>query len=486
MKTMPVVPRLSTNGRACPAPSPVAAVAFSVAITSALAGAACQDYYFLYRPNQRVAVTKMNEMVVKNTDTDILFVVDNSGSMKEEQANLIRNTRLFIEELSTSENAYRVGIVTTDLFNQADGGRLRMEGGDQPYLDRPDPDASDAASQKDQLVARFADTVESLGTGGSGLEAGLEAARRALDKEAYPEVGQYNSGFLRAEADLALIFLTDEDDCSRNDYPDGYSGSDCYEGGSASVDPESYVDALAALKGGSTGVQKVRAALIAGGGLYGENADFVPRGCYLTEQGSSEDCGCWSSSDGDFFCEYLNDYGHPCTDTGACLGGFGQAGSMCSSGTGTCDTHRCEALPGSRYHGFISALGERRIEVGFPRGTYEDSICQNEYDETLLRIARTVVVSSCFSVEEGALGPEHVRLQATHTDQDSGVATERVIPRIDETDLAADCQSCAECSDGAWRYVDERTFCLECDLRKETGDIFSLTFVNEVIGVDDE
>src|SRR5262245_37580237 len=80
----------------------------------------CQEYPFAYRPKQRVAVTSVREIVVRNSDTDILFVIDSSGSMQEEQDNLRRNTRAFIEELSLSENAYRVGIITTDALDDED------------------------------------------------------------------------------------------------------------------------------------------------------------------------------------------------------------------------------------------------------------------------------------------------------------------------------------------------------------------------------
>ncbi len=51
--------------------------------------------------------------------------------------------------------------------------------------------------------------IAKLGTGGCGFENTLEAARRALD----PSLN-VNPGFLRAGALLAIVFLTDEDDCS--------------------------------------------------------------------------------------------------------------------------------------------------------------------------------------------------------------------------------------------------------------------------------
>lgn len=54
----------------------------------------------------------------------------------------------------------------------------------------------------------FAEAV-SQGTRGSGIELGLEAARLAIE-----EPGEVNAGFLRENARLALLFVSDEDDLS--------------------------------------------------------------------------------------------------------------------------------------------------------------------------------------------------------------------------------------------------------------------------------
>lgn len=56
----------------------------------------------------------------------------------------------------------------------------------------------------------FAEMV-AQGTGGSGIEMGLEAARLALSE---PLVATENAGFLRESANLALLFVSDEEDTS--------------------------------------------------------------------------------------------------------------------------------------------------------------------------------------------------------------------------------------------------------------------------------
>lgn len=65
------------------------------------------------------------------------------------------------------------------------------------------PDLPDAAEIFSEMVA--------VGTGGAGFEMGLETARLALSE---PLVSGDNAGFLRPDARLALIFLSDEDDFS--------------------------------------------------------------------------------------------------------------------------------------------------------------------------------------------------------------------------------------------------------------------------------
>jgi len=55
--------------------------------------------------------------------------------------------------------------------------------------------------------------IATQGIDGSGLERGLEAAYRALSS---PLITGWNAGFLRQDAYLALIFISDEEDQSNN------------------------------------------------------------------------------------------------------------------------------------------------------------------------------------------------------------------------------------------------------------------------------
>jgi hypothetical protein len=123
-----------------------------------------------------------------------------------------------------------VGVVSTDMGTSGfpvatcsnpdggDGGCLRnvpspaVAGCDPSYpsfLSRTATD--DAAYPVGELADDFA-CLATLGTAGCGFEQPLDAAHRALLDNTEP--GGCNAGFLRPGSVVALIFVTDEDDCS--------------------------------------------------------------------------------------------------------------------------------------------------------------------------------------------------------------------------------------------------------------------------------
>ncbi len=128
---------------------------------------------------------------------DILLVVDNSGSMIEEQEKLASQFESFIAAFESAQVDYHIGVITTDVQNQAQAGILQ---GEVAYITPDTPNAAEV----------FSENVR-VGTKGSGFEMGLEAARLALTE---PRVSNENAGFLRATASLAIIAFSDEDDLS--------------------------------------------------------------------------------------------------------------------------------------------------------------------------------------------------------------------------------------------------------------------------------
>lgn len=154
---------------------------------------------------------------------DILFVIDNSDTMSEEQVNLIANFPKFIQRIDAIEptlTSYHVGVVSTDLGAgpyEYQGTGPCLPGGDQGKLKHQPQGVGCAVSYPKYLegpklgLAEDFGCIAQLGHSGCGFEQPFEAALKALTEQ------PYNEGFLRANAPLAIIFIADEDDCSAAD-----------------------------------------------------------------------------------------------------------------------------------------------------------------------------------------------------------------------------------------------------------------------------
>jgi hypothetical protein len=188
--------------------------------------AACTDHPLARLEPQPEEQTDKYVPIDVKPKADILFMVDNSGSMKEEQDNLARNFPTFMAELRNIQGGLpdvHVAVVTSDLgAGTLDGSGCHAggQGGLFQGWDKGcgvDPNsrfivASDGEKSKNyqgDLAAVFA-CMAKVGVGGCGYEHQLAAATRALSAPRSPE----NAGFLRDDAYLQIILITDEDDCS--------------------------------------------------------------------------------------------------------------------------------------------------------------------------------------------------------------------------------------------------------------------------------
>ena len=135
-----------------------------------------------------------------NPKVDILFVIDNSGSMTEAQENLSRNAFMFADAISkVSILNYHIGVVTTDMENcSLHCGRLV---GLPRVLDRATPNFVEILSNRMEV-----------GISGSGTEALFGPVQAALGPGLE---NSFNNGFYRQDAFLAVIFITDAMDQSR-------------------------------------------------------------------------------------------------------------------------------------------------------------------------------------------------------------------------------------------------------------------------------
>ena len=325
--------------------------------------------------------------------------------MQDKHDNLVRNANEFVSELTKNSTDYHLGIVTTDIIAPGDQGRLRMVGGGPVFWTSPDASDPSAEAQRQSIVAGFSSTVESLGIAGSFKEAGLGAALAAL-APTDPNVASFNAGFLRPTADLAVIIVTDEDDCSPT--AEGLAAMvawqgevTCYEQAATLAPVADLATKFAALKNGN--VNRVRVGLI-GGGLPGQDGNtLIPRGCTVDPQGQPSDaCGCWEYDTRDaYFCASIHqDFNQPCDTAANCLG-------TCpgTADVNVCDTPLCPATPARRYTDFLASMEKARAAANVGVGTIANSICQAEYGTTLTSIADHVVQSPCFTLNSAPVSP---------------------------------------------------------------------------------
>ena len=150
---------------------------------------------------------------------DVIFLVDNSRSMAQEQASLARNFPLFMRELQNlGELDLQLAVISSDVGAGGINNDNCRETGHSGIFRTGNncglaPGATFLTVGRDgskNFTGELTDVfgcVATLGTGGCGYEHQLQSLRTALYR---PE--QMN--FLRPDAHLAIVLITDEDDCS--------------------------------------------------------------------------------------------------------------------------------------------------------------------------------------------------------------------------------------------------------------------------------
>jgi hypothetical protein len=394
------------------------------------------------------------------TALDVLFVVDNSNSMIEEQQALIAGFPDFIEVLENLDGGLpdiHIGVVSTDVgagpFSDpscalnGDDGALRVPSSrcgittDESFL-RSAPVAGGRATNFGGSLTEAFGCMAELGVNGCGFEQPLEAVRRALEPGANP-------GFRRPGALLTIVFLTDEDDCSAMD--DGlYTPDDTVLGPRSSFRCFEY------------GVT-----------------------CSESGRGFGDRTACRSDEDGPYiasvasFARFLKDLGGPGSDDDSALVLAGIYGldidtrepapvrvgaSPPSPDPGLQPV--CERAVGSGTR--TAAPGVRLAEFfdAFPGQVTETSICDDSYGDSLFRLAtrvRRLRGLDCLGGELADIDPATAGAQIECSVKDvtaPGTADERSIevPSCETTGNTAPCwrlaTDAAACPDGTHQAVE--------------------------------
>lgn len=211
-----------------------------VAVASALPLVWACNSRTLEQPHPNpVRVVNNTFQATLNRKLDILFMVDNSQSMLPLQAKLLMQFPVFmnvLKMLPTGDGSgtglpdVHVAVVSSDtgpgIFNlpdrhcafTGDGGRFQSAPRGTCTTAPLPAGQNYLAASMNQGVKNYTGDISdaftciaALGDQGCGFEGQLKAVRWALDPLNVPDP---NVGFLRPDAFLAVILITNEDDCS--------------------------------------------------------------------------------------------------------------------------------------------------------------------------------------------------------------------------------------------------------------------------------
>jgi len=189
--------------------------------------AACSEPGLVVGDLEEVTVLK----AIPNRDLDILFVIDDSASMADEQAALAAAFPQMIDVLGQVDGGLpnlHIGVITSDMGTSTTAGTIGPSVGSagsggcsgtgdggvlqtvSAMTDRFLSDVDDQGTRVRNFTGELRDVFGELaqvGAQGCGFEQHLSAMQRSFE---HPQ----NAGFVRPDANLAIVILADEDDCS--------------------------------------------------------------------------------------------------------------------------------------------------------------------------------------------------------------------------------------------------------------------------------
>jgi hypothetical protein len=199
------------------------AMNLSLLIAAALLATACgqgSTTYSLLAEGQ----TFQQNSAMQLTKIDVLWVVDNSGSMASSQQNLANNFPSFIQKFTEKSYDFQMGVTTTDAYlalptwtpyyNTSPtpsyyGGRPQAEIGWLRDGTWTDPSGFRIMNLNTPNLNQVFMKNAMQGINGRGDERSLQSMTTALSSAG-------NAGFVRDQSFLAVILLTDEDDFSHD------------------------------------------------------------------------------------------------------------------------------------------------------------------------------------------------------------------------------------------------------------------------------
>ncbi len=353
----------------------------------------CQSYPFDFQAQGTLGASQTDVTISVPSQSDILFVLDNSGSMLPKLTKLKSQVGEFVAALAATGNHFRVGITTIDQqdvtaagtpagsctnptnaavgsdskYNGVCGHLLMPAGKTKPFLEWPSDDFTTpeqmAAAISNPQNTGYADLLSPIG---SSWEQPLKGAWLALDPvnraAGGPDAGSAADGpFFRPDALLVILILTDESDCSfevGNSAPfvDPTSkitdGDLCYSNASALVPADVWAQRIVERHGGDP--RLVAVGVISG--AYNDSASNLVQGACAEQVAPT-----------------------PATDpiSPVCYG-FNNDPILAqyTPGPQSASTPVCDAVANDRLFTFSQQFASLR-----------DSICRVDYSQALLKLA---------------------------------------------------------------------------------------------------
>jgi len=182
-----------------------------------------RDAQYLYQSLKPPPVMDKINQNVKETlaggAADILWVIDNSGSMDAHQQDVINNTQVFMDQFTkTAQLDWKMGLISTDASEKPFVGFTKTD-----LVTWQDPSAATV----------FQNAVNQMGTSGSGIEQSFIPLMVQLT--AYPD-------FIRPFAQLVIVIVTDAPEQSDN-------LQEINGAFNRTVDPPEFIDFITKIKG---------------------------------------------------------------------------------------------------------------------------------------------------------------------------------------------------------------------------------------------
>ncbi len=124
----------------------------------------------------------------------ILWVIDDSGSMREEQENLANNFSNFINEFSDKDIDFTMGITTT-LYRTVEDAPLKLN-------------KTEINKDKEQFIVDFKSLINVGAINTAAPESGFSAANKFLETD--------SSKILQKKSHLVAIYVSDEEEQTEN------------------------------------------------------------------------------------------------------------------------------------------------------------------------------------------------------------------------------------------------------------------------------